>query len=339
MAMMKFRETIEQFLMTKTNNSESNRTVETYKRKITIFAEYLMVKRNITDDNYTLILRSLEPSQIIESIVYYVDKCNIRYKSTVDTYFTVIKEYFKYLQSNYNIRNDNIDQNHKALLLKEQVDTKIKELKLNLTQQCDPLSKFECRRLIDICNEKINSVSDIQIVKDGYNSDYSLFVSSIIIKVLLYTGIKISTLTSIKLSDYDRNLNKLKINSYWIHLPDDLAAQLKRYVNLRQSLLSNNSNCMELFVNRNNSKSTMSNSKMFEVLNLVVGHKKSIAISKYAIIEMIKVNIPSYVIMEFTGYKSDVYDHCLEIASQELDAFKDRDLDAKMRSLDLFDKL
>jgi len=331
--------TIETFLVTKAGNSDTVRTVETYGRKIGVFSDYLIFKRSLNDDNYELILRSLTSEHIVESIEFYVEKCDIKYKATVDTYFTVVKEYFKFIQTEYGITNDTFNHNHEVAILKDKVEEKINQLKLNITKQCEPLSKIECMQLISKCNEKIDSVSNVQIVQDGYNSDYSFFVSSIIVKLMLYTGIKINILTSLNVADFDIDLNKIKINEYWIHVPDKLALQLKRYIKIRQTILSDNNTCFKLFFNRNNPQKLPGNSKMFEVLNLVVGHKKSLAISKYAIIEMIKANIPSYVIMEFTGYKADVYDHCLEIANQEIAEFKDRDLDAKMRCLDLFDML
>lgn len=334
-----FKTTTEKFLVSKGGDSDVVRTVETYGRKIGIFSDYLILKRHLNDENYDLILGKLSSTHIVESVEFYVEKCNIKYKSTVDGYFTVIKEYFKFLQTEYSITNNTFNQNHEVALLKANIEEKIHQLKLNSTEQCDPLSKKECMQLVRTCNEKISSVSDVQIIRDGYNSDYSHFVSAIIIKLMLYTGMKINILTSLNILDFDADLNKLKINGYWIHIPDLLTLQLKRYIEIRRTLLPNDHTCSKLFFNRNNPQKVPGNGKMFEVLDLVVGNKKSVAVSKYAMIEMIKANIPSYVIMEFTGYKSDVYDHCLEIASQEIAEFKDRDLDSKLRSLDLFDIL
>lgn len=56
-------------------------------------------------------------------------------------------------------------------------------------------------------------------------------------KIVLLFGTKNGNLNELKISDYDCKLNKLKINGFWVHLPDKFAIQMRDYVKFREQIL------------------------------------------------------------------------------------------------------
>lgn len=337
---MTFNEVIKEF-MTEVETNKTDGTSVTYKRKIYVFQEYVNIILQAKDVNFQSILTAMTKEQLVDSMRYYVKTYDVKYVATVETYNTVVGVFYDFISSAYGWKNPLFETRTKNLELKEAYDKKISELKLNTKEQVEPLTDKDAEKLLNICDNKIDNAT-IDILKNGANNgEFSAYISSLISKIVLLFGTKNASLNELKIFDYDDRLNKLKINGFWVHLPDKFAIQMRSYVKFREQILEAEEE-ERLFVDIRKEKRKLDNTKMFYILKGVTGNVQAKCIAKYAIIQMIKLGVPSHIIKEFTGYSDDVYQFCQEKNEQDtilMTIEKSRLLDSALRRSDLYDRM
>lgn len=330
-------------------SGSKGRTPVTYKRKIEVFIQFLVEELGVKEVNCKNMLASLSIDQIIESIYFYIIKNEIKYKSTADGFFFALTSFYKYLLLKYQINNDSFHKTEDNIKLQEKYNVLVKERGLKTKEQTQAISEEECNNLIRICNECIEKPSKELLLKRGrygsrsYNSSYLYFVSAVATKLLLLTGSKNSVLNNLKVTDYDEKLNKISINSFWIHLPDNLSAQMKKYIFIREKIIEQDEKVDQLFIGFNRKNRVLTNASLFIILKDTIGSQKAVAVAKYSILQMMYQNVPSEIIKAFTGFSDDVCDACRE----EIDIYRgkskhernNRLLDSKLRAIDTFDQL
>lgn len=318
---------------------KGDRTYETYGRKIYVFQEY-MIRVGKNDDNCGAFLHEAKISDILDSIRYYVDTYKIRYRSTIDTFFWALATFFKYIKITEGISNEYYYG--KSSELKNAYDDFAKKLKLNEKEQAFPLAEDECERLIALCNEKLDTPSKEEILNGANNGIYTLYISSLITKFVLLYGTKNQDIIEMQINSYNRDLNKISIRGYCVHLPDILASQMRKYTDIRNMIVPASSYDNRLFIDINPGQK-LENAKMFSALKVVTGHSKAMSVAKHAIIQMMKSNVSYNLIMDFTGYGNDVCGHCQELVDEENGIFqlseKNRKLDSALRQNRFFDAL
>lgn len=337
---MTFNEVIKEF-MREVETNKTDGTSVTYKRKIYVFQEYVKIILQAKDVNFQSILTAMTKEQLVDSMQYYVKTYDVKYVATVETYNTVVGVFYDFISSAYGWKNPLFETRTKNLELKEAYDKKISELKLNTKEQVEPLTDKDAEKLLNICDNKIDNVT-IDILKNGANNgEFSAYISSLISKIVLLFGTKNASLNELKIFDYDDRLNKLKINGFWVHLPDKFAIQMRSYVKFREQILETEEE-ERLFVDIRKEKRKLDNTKMFYILKGVTGNVQAKCIARYAIIQMIKLGVPSHMIKEFTGYSDDVYQFCQEKNEQDsilMTLEKSRLLDSALRRSDLYDRM
>ncbi|MDD3279687.1 MAG: hypothetical protein PHG16_12540 [Lachnospiraceae bacterium] len=317
--MEKVQQLINDFYLLLKKSGKKGRTPDTYRKKVEIFFEYLITNKKINDENYKDCLKGLEKGEFLESITYYVQQGNIKYKATVDGYFAALTVFFGFIQNEYGLDNVRFSQNTENRLLKEAYAKRIKELNLKSKETTQPIDDEQYVTLVKLCDEKIDKVTDEDLIKKGYNSQYSYYISALATKLVLFSGIKNNVIFNLKLGCYDEELNKICINGFSIHLPADFAMQMKRFKNIRQRILEKEEEDGEdslLFINLNKDNRKLDNAKMFKILKDVIGTNKAVAVAKYSILKMIEYGIPENIIRKFTGYSDDVYGHCQEMTDE-----------------------
>lgn len=342
---MKLRDIIEDFLTKKGDTDFYESSVIAYRRKLNIFYEYLTNECGVNDNNYRDLLKGLSKENIIQSIEYYVDKYSIEFKVTVESYVIVIKSFFDFLTLEYDIVNDNFDSTKSFNILKTRINTKIDELELYKSKQKSPISSKAFQKILVYCDNKIDSAYESKLIdySKKNNSILTEFISSLIVKLIMYTGIKNNIVSSISFEDYNLELNKININGYWIHVPDKLGIQMKKYIYIRDKLLGSKYR-KELFINGKTKESLGKNySYMFRVLKSVLGDNKAESVSKYTIITMIDNGMNPSIIMDFTSCSFETYMHCQEILKEQrevkIKVNDSRYLDSKLRGMENFDIL
>lgn len=312
---MTFENLIEQFIKY-VEQEKKGQTFVTYRRKIYVFYEYVVHVLEAKDVNYQSILEGMSVEVLLQALEYYVKNYDIKYATTAKNYISVLTVFYQYIYAEFGWKNKLFENKNENAELREAYENKINELKLNTKEQVQPLTEKEAERLVNACNKKLEIKDDLEIVNGYYNGVFANYISSLICKIILLYGTKNNVINEMKITDYNSELNKLKINGFWVHLPDELSLQMKRYLDVRKKLIDKPGDT-RLFVDIAKNKEKIDYSKMFNILKEIVGHNKGMAIAKYAIMQMIRAGVPSHVIKEFTGYANDVYTHCLELVDEQ----------------------
>lgn len=339
---MTFEQVIQAF-MDSVETDKSGGTPVTYKRKIYVFQEYVNLKLEAKDVNFQSILSAMSKQQLVDALEYYVNTYDVKYVTTVETYLTVIGVFFDFIADKYGWRNPLFETKSKNIELKSAYEKRIIELRLNTKEQVEPLKEEEALHLLEICNNKIDNANIDLIMSGANNGKFSAYISSLISKIVLLYGTKNGSISELTVSDYDYDLNKLNINGFWVHLPDGFAIQMRKYMGYRNEILTNDPEETRLFVDIRKGKRKLDNNKMFFILKEVTGNVKATSIAKYAIMQMIKLGVPSHIIKEFTGYADDVYGFCQEKVDEEdgilITSEKSKLLDSALRKNKIHDKM
>lgn len=337
---MTFDEVIKEFMI-RVETDKADGTSVTYKRKIYVFQEYVNLVLQAKDVNFQSILTAMTKEQLVDSMQYYVKTYDVKYVATVETYNTVVRVFYDFISSAYEWKNPLFENRTKNSELKAAYDKKISELKLNTKEQVEPLTDKDAEKLLDICDDKIDNTTINKLKNGANNGEFSAYISSLISKTVLLFGTKNASLNEMKIFDYDDRLNKLRINGFWVHLPDKFAIQMRNYMKFREQILEKERE-ERLFVDIKKGKRKLDNTKMFYILKEITGNAQAKCIAKYAIIQMIKLGVPSHTIKEFTGYSDDVYQFCREKNEQDsilMVLEKSKLLDSALRRSDLYDRM
>lgn len=310
-----------------------------YAGKLNVFREFLELE-GINEGTCESILWGITHNKILDGLQYYITSRNIKFASTANGFITAIKEYFSYLLVEQNINNNIFTSVKETKILANLVNELIKEMKLKETDQKQPISENTYNKLNEYCNnilfdttiDKINNFSKVN------NEPFSMFVSAIMTKIVMFLGIKPQLVSKFKLANLDLELNKIFINGYWLHLPDNLGVQIQKYINFLNELSIVNNNY--LFVNKEGVEFHKEYNTMFKVVHKVIKNCSAESISKYTIIQMIKAGINPSIILSLTNFGMDTYLHCQDLVNTEKKDYETiRYLDSKVRKMNTFDIL
>lgn len=316
-----------------------------YSRKIQVFTDYLVDRCGVNEFNSKETLRGIGTDKILDSIEYYVENYGISFKSTVENYVTVVKSYFSFVSKEYNIHNDNFDSNTKSGILDDLVSSKLEQLGLSKSKMKEPISDDEFNLLIDSCNRHINNfdLSEYSI-DDKYNGDSSAFISAVLMKLVMYTGIKNAVIGTIRKRDYNYELNQIKINGMWLDLPNGLALDLKKYNKLREIVISkkgvNDNWDSQFFINSKGIHMVKPKSdEIYKIMDQELNTAEGEAICKNVIMKHIEAGINVIEIMKLTTFSMKSCKHCKELLNEKLDKRRNKYINTKLRGSKLYEVL
>lgn len=318
-----------------------------YSRKNEVFIEYLEKECGANEKNFREILSSIGPNKILDSIEFYVHNYGVKYKATVDNYVTALKSFFVYLSNNYNINNLTFDSSKETLNLDTMIREKAIELELNITEMKEAISEKEFEDLLKECNLIIDSYDENGYLNDTsrYKAKTGYFLSAVMTKLVMFTGIKNKVILTINRCDYNNDLNKIKINGNWINLPDKLSYDIKKYFKVRQDILRINNiedkDSKPLFIRqcgslieRNNISRTA-----YKVMNKVLGTVEGESLSKYVIMNHIEAGMEILEIINLTTFSIETCMNCREQLNMKLDNDRNRYINTRLRSSKLYEAL
>lgn len=314
-----------------------------YNRKIEIFIEYLQDECGVNNQNYKETLRGIGIDKIVKSIAYYVHNYGIQYTSTADNYITAIKSFFLFIYKNDDIYNEVFDKQVEKEKLDKEIEKKYKELELNHAKLKEPLSENEFNNLLEVCNDCIGKYDVANYENEGIKkTNTGYFLSSIMIKLAMYTGIKNEVFPTILKGDYDYNLNKIIINGIAIYLPDKLAMDFKKYYKIREELLKykNKEDCeqFQFFINQNCDYIEKPRSgEIYKLMSKVLNTTEGERLCKYSIMNQIDAGIDVLDIMELTRLSIDTCIHCKELLNIRIDSRKNDKINSKLRNSKLYE--
>ncbi len=332
---MDYSDTVEDFLRTLHPDTASE-----YRHKLRVFHSFMKDTKDMSNANYFYIISRATPDDIVDSIEYYIKNCAVKYKLTVDGYFSAIAKFFDYLHSLRRIDNEMFSKKQNRLELRQLIDDTAKKFKLNAKRIFPPLSDEEVDILVERCNEILSDPDlDKYTFSDNqkYNSDFSDFISAIILKIVILSGVTNDILLSMTTSDVDLKLNKIRLNGYWVHLPDTLSLQLERYFTVRSKIVQDSTNDLLFFSVETSGKT--SSSQMMKVLRDTLGHSRAMSVAKHSIIRKLETGMSPELIMAFTGYSGDVVGHCWEEYNERRGVSASKAIDLGIHADRYFDRL
>lgn len=339
---MNLKETIEQFLETISESS-----IKTYKSKIYIFYEFLTLEKGINDKTYKIYLETMKINEIEESLDYYIVGNKIKSESIAWHFISVIKRYFNFI---YKLGIQNVNLLKSIGLSEDHPDSfqyKIREkifndYRLAKKDSKEEITWEEAEVLISECDQRIKELIEEGELLDykKYATKYNDYMSSIIIKLVLFTGVPYRVIRNIKFDNVNMTHNTICINDYYIHLPNNLSEQLAFYINLRNDIKKISKEISNtLFVYANGSKLRVQTDVVADTLKKYMGRGDITGIIKFSIIQMIKKGINQSIIQDFTKVGDSIYKYCQKQVNENKNLSASRYLDSKLRSLETFDIL
>lgn len=337
---MNLKHTIDKFLDTISESSS-----EIYKTKIYIFHKFLVCEKGINDKSYQSYLEAMKIEEVEESLDFYIISNEIKSESIAWHYISVVKRYFNFI---YKLGIQNINLIKSFGLLEDHSDSfqrKMREKIFNDTrlEKREPKSELiweEVEVLISECDQQIKEIVEENKVLD-YNKSpikYNDLMSSIIIKLILFTGVPYRVVRDIRYDSINTVHNTIGINEYYIHLPNNLSEQLSYYINARNKVLdSEDIKSDNLFINADGSKLGVKTSIVADTLKAYMGRSDVTGIIKFAVIEMIKRGVNQSVIQDFTKVGGKIYSYCQQKVNENKNLSASRYLDSKLRNLEIFD--
>ncbi|WP_136479622.1 tyrosine-type recombinase/integrase [Acetivibrio thermocellus] len=341
-------------LMEYCNAFGASLTTATYNQYIPIIREYFIPYlnknkkfKNTPEDIIRLLKYDITRQDLIDGAKYYVmENRNVTSQKGVNNFLISISKFVEFL-SNKGIENIALTRllpfKNLAQLIIDELESEGKYL--DPPEEDPPINDDEFIFIV----EYLNAME----LKSFITAEYCVMV-----KILLFLGLKYSRLTSLKLTDFDADNNTLKVmydekndRHYTVHLPNKLSKQLKHYINLRNEKRFNS---QLLFVNRKGNvpdngflnyflnkirKSYIENRLLDEEYLNDKNHFTPTGLIKYAIIQMIRRGINQSVIIDFTGNQEDIYRNCQNEVNEEKLESRNRYLDSKLRGIDSFDVL
>ncbi|PKM47516.1 MAG: hypothetical protein CVV03_03060 [Firmicutes bacterium HGW-Firmicutes-8] len=332
--MMKFAQSVSSFLNAK--------PIQGYESNLKVFREFLK-NRGISDNTLKVYLQGMRTKAFIESLNFYIDNRGVSSIDTAQRYVSALKEYFLFLIDEGLIINNELLNEiglpiYSEKSFRNQLNTSISEDKR--LEKGDFVKGFSENVAIDLiasCDETLKiDIKQAVSKKNLYNS----FLSALIIKLLLFTGLAYRQVTKISLAAYSERYNVLSINGFRIHMPIIMSDQIRRYISIRETVLYNIKQQSELFFVEFDGKNlAYMTSRTAKFLAGLSGRKDLNGLIKYAITSMIRKGVNESIIKKFTGVGDTIYNSCQDIVNDEMDENSTRYLDSKLRSLKIWDLL
>ena len=204
----------------------------------------------------------------------------------------------------------------KFLTLEQNYEALVSSMKLNDKQKSNPITYKQMVSIIEECNSVIAKTEELSIAEMlSKKGAYSKYASAIICKLVALIGTKNAAVLSIKLGDFEEATRALKIGGCKIILPHSFVLEIAKYRSKRIEMIGETNEKSLLFAKRNEKK--LDNATAFKIVQSFTDKTSAIAVSKYVIIQHIKNGMPSYMIEDITGCKSDILRHCQELLREE----------------------
>ncbi|MHA7584308.1 hypothetical protein ACX12E_28565 [Paenibacillus vandeheii] len=331
---MNFEETVSEFLFLK--DGENAPRPRGYYKDLMIFNEYLK-SIDVTDNNTNEFVKGTDTDTIIKSIDYYINRNGIKKMSTVQRYVSAVKEYLLYIITAGYVSNDVFLQQLGApAYTEESFRNKVNvyladNTMLDKSTSYDPLTYDEVQSLITECD----LVLSIPIARITRSKEMNMVTAALIIKLILLTGIPYREIIKISQTSYDNKFGSFCINGISIRLPKGLIEQLDNYIKLSETVTHVN----ELFVTYDGRALPINTSQVVYWLKRLSGRQDLTGVIKFAIVQMLKLDVNQVIIEKFTKVGLKIIQSCNEQFLLEQELSIEADLDSKLRKAKIFNIL
>ncbi|MCO1600026.1 hypothetical protein [Desulfosporosinus nitroreducens] len=343
------------------NNCPTSFTSDQYVPKVKVLFSYLTQTYDGVDNSDPKAMESLfkytiTHNDLIESTVFYIKDKRLTFEQAIYDSLISFNAFFKFLNYSKNIENTNLIRVFNNSEELKQIYAKIKillnenKIFLKPRQQYPSLQEEEFKFINNylISNPKLTQYKSVKSTQ-----------CLIILKLFLLLGLKPEKLFELPADSVNLEYNYIKIpsesnnnNLYISRLPNNIIFLFKKLYKLREKA-HHNSKGNYLFFNRNGKmidndyttdilkdiEDLFYNENLIDI-NLRILDRSQFTqsgLTKYAIINMIKANIPQSLILDFTGNKSDIYDDCQNSVNTDNFNENSRYIDSKIRGIETYD--
>ncbi|RRJ66083.1 hypothetical protein EHV15_26590 [Paenibacillus oralis] len=308
-----------------------------YYKDLMVFYDYLK-SRDVTDNNIDEFVRGLDTNTIISSIDYYIKENSIKKISTVQRYVSAVKEFLLYIISNDYVSNDAFLKElgspaYKEGSFRNKINIYLAEnSELDKSTSYDPLTQYEVEDLIKECN----LVLEISITKVTRSKEMNMITSALIIKLILLTGIPYREIIKIPVESYYKTIGSFSIDGISIRLPEGLIKQFNCYLELREKIAQGGK---ELFITYRGKPLPKGTAQVVYWLKQLSGRQDLTGLIKFAIVQMMDLNINHIAIEKFTKVGFKIIMSCKEQFINEQGFLLGIEFDSLLRRSPVFDKL
>lgn len=320
----------------------SIKNIDRYKQCMNVFKGYLIEKKVLS------VLRTyfqgIRSDDLVDSLEYYVVHNNVTSFGAANVYAACIQEYFKFIIARGLVKNDELMAEFAYPIDdKKSCRNKInsylsKEPRIKASMQFEPVTEEEAKDIIDECNLIIERLNNIEKVTRT-QKDYNKLRSSIILKIMLLTGITYRCLIKIKVDSLDLKHGQITINGLTFHLPNKLIDDLVFYKDVREKIVNESNNTQTLFVESSGCEISELTSTTSGFLCTLTGRKDLNGVIKYGIINLIRNGVNQSIIEKLTEVGKSIYNDCQKQVNSTMDYKASRYLDSKIRDINIFDLL
>lgn len=189
--------------------------------------------------------RQINVDELIDSLLYYIEKNKVTSKETARIYITYITEFFTKELSKYGINNDMFTDGS----LNNQLMSEVREIisRLKVKESKDIASDEYYEILNDSIEDFLKQLNVNDIYKEiidykekniGKIKIYNRFMSTIAIKLIMKFGLGNATTISFQFKDLDMESKIITANGFSLDLDEELIELFEMYLPIREYILN-----------------------------------------------------------------------------------------------------
>ena len=315
-----------------------------YKNDVKKFVDYLTNLNPSSPFNNEFTIRGMTVEVILNCLEYYVDNETIKKKEPARKFVSAIGQLMEYLfESDPKLINETLRKqlgapSNRSDSYNRICNEKIDSLNLEEKESLDALRLETVKILCDKCNESISKFISATVYE---RIQFRNAASALCIKLILYIGITYGVARTLKITDFDTDINILTINGYNVTLPLNLSQQFRSYIKKIQEY-DFDTTPEYLFFGTDGSqwgdKTSASGITNFlinqlDTVNKNIDIKSGITpLVKYAITQLILKGVNDGDISDITGASDVIIEDCHDINDQERYSY----LNSKLLNTDFY---
>lgn len=215
--------------------------------KIRVFIEYLYKNYGGSSDGEDFnneYFRKISVDELIDSLLYYIEKNKVTSKETARIYITYITEFFTKELDKYGINNNiftDSSLNNKLMSEAREISSRLKS-----KESKDVASDEDYEMLNNGIEDFLKQLNINDIYKEiidykekniGNIKIYNRFISIIAIKLIMKFGLGNATTISFQFKDLDMESKIITANGFSLGLDEDLIKLFEMYLPIREYIL------------------------------------------------------------------------------------------------------
>lgn len=287
-----------------------------YRPKLNYFISYLLDELSIANDDISK-LKDLDSDVIFKGMRFYINesrklkspKDHVNKMTTILSYFTVIKRFFKYIHKEGVTNNKIIEQIARWDLDPNNaidcINGVASEFRIEKKQYIKQYSNVEIDKLL-LEFRSIFYLLRNEPLRVDLKESFKEFTAGLIVIFIFETGLKTERIKDIKIRHLNLLEKTIEVRNVKLAISNELSEALDFYLKLRSNVESDSVVFMDLFNNE-----AVYNTAYLQRFISKVGKNDVTGIIRYRIKQYVDVGIPIFIISHVTGNGKDFMENVL----------------------------